>query len=413
MSPLALLAGPHPALGMESLDDQRARLGALPSATDDLIGTLERSGLRGRGGASFPVGVKWRSVADRAAAAPAIVLVNGAEGEPLSAKDRLLMESRPHLVLDGALLAASAVGAHDIVLYVGETLGAAGEALRRALGQRPDTNGRVRVVHSPARYVAGEESAAVNCVNTGVALPVTTPPRPYESGIAGRPTLVQNVETLAHVALISRRGDGWFRDLGDGAAVGTAMVTVSAGGGDRRIVEVAQGTTIADTVHAAGHSTDGVGAVLLGGFFGGWVSIDAALRTPLDGVALRAGGQSLGCGVVGLLAAGECGVCVTADIAAYLATQSAQQCGPCVFGLHSLSQALRRLAVGTPNDDDVDRLRAWAIQARGRGACRHPDGVAGMVLSALGVFEAEFERHQLRRGCTVPPRPSGAQRWTG
>jgi NADH:ubiquinone oxidoreductase subunit F (NADH-binding) len=410
MSGLALLDGPDRAGGMESYDEHRARLGPLPSATRDLVDTLDRSGLRGRGGASFPVGTKWRAVADRRRGPGAVVLANGAEGEPLSAKDRVLMECRPHLVVDGALLAAATVGADDVVLYVGETLGTAREVMRRALAQRPDAAATVRVVSAPARYVAGEESAAVNCVTTGVALPTTTPPRPYQRGVDGRPTLVQNVETLAHVALIGRRGDAWFRGLGHGNSPGTIMITVSAHGA-RRVVEVPQGSTVAAAVSAAGYPAAGVDSVLLGGFFGRWLAADDAWTLPLDAAGLRERGHSLGCGVIGLLTAGECGVCVTADIAAYLAAQSAHQCGPCVFGLHSISQALRRLAVGTPEADELARLRRWAEQAAGRGACRHPDGVAGFVLSSLDVFADEVARHQRRLGCTLPPAPAGAHRW--
>ncbi|HEX6492450.1 MAG TPA: proton-conducting membrane transporter, partial [Candidatus Dormibacteraeota bacterium] len=224
MTGISLLAGPDPLGGTETAASHRSRLGAPQVTGPALIAALERSDLRGRGGAAFPVARKWRSVAERRGGTP-VVLVNGAEGEPLSRKDRVLMEARPHLVLDGATLAAAAVGANEVVLYVGSDHGAAAGALRRALAERPEAERRrTRVVAAPARYVAGEETAAVHFVNDGVALPVTAPPRPYERGVGGRPTLVQNVESLAHAAMIGRFGDAWFRGLGAGGASGTTLL---------------------------------------------------------------------------------------------------------------------------------------------------------------------------------------------
>ncbi|HET9051167.1 MAG TPA: proton-conducting membrane transporter, partial [Candidatus Dormibacteraeota bacterium] len=219
MSGARLLDGPPASAGMEPAGAHGQRLGALPRGGPGLVDVLERSGLRGRGGASFPVGTKWRTVTGRGGGA--VVLVNGAEGEPLSHKDRVLMQCRPHLVLDGAVLAAQTVGADDVVLYIGEDHAGARAAMERAIAERGDERLRVRLVAAPARYVAGEETAAVHSVNEGVALPTSTPPRPFERGVAGRPTLVQNVETLAHVALIARFGDAWFRDGGRDGAVGT------------------------------------------------------------------------------------------------------------------------------------------------------------------------------------------------
>jgi NADH:ubiquinone oxidoreductase subunit F (NADH-binding) len=411
MTAAALLTGPEPALGMEGGAAHVARLGPLPGVERRLIDVLDRSELRGRGGASFPVGAKWQSIAHRSRGT-AVVLANGAEGEALSGKDRLLMESRPHLVIDGAFLAARAVKADEVIFYIGTDLGQAAETMRRALAERGDTPARVRILAAPVRYVAGEESAAVHCANESVALPVTTPPRPYERGVGGHPTLVQNVETLAHVGLIARFGDAWFRDLGRDSAAGTALVTVSSGRPDRTVLEVAQGSSVGEAVAAAGRSVDGVGAVLLGGFFGGWVAATDAWRLPLDSVALRATGRSLGCGVIGLLGDDECGVRITARIAGYLAEQSAQQCGPCVFGLRAIAEALQRIAACRPEPHDAARVLNWAIEVRGRGACRHPDGAAGMVLSALQVFESEVTRHTQQLSCSMPPPVPGAGRWT-
>jgi NADH:ubiquinone oxidoreductase subunit F (NADH-binding) len=409
MTAAGVLAGPDPALGMERLADHVSRLGPVPAVGSRLIDILDRSELRGRGGASFPVGSKWSTIAKRPRGS-AVVLANGAESEPLSGKDRVLMENRPHLVIDGAFLAATALRADDVVFYIGEDHRPAGAAMRRALAERPDAPPHVRIIDSPARYVAGEESAAVHCVNDMIALPQSTPPRPYERGVGGRATLVQNVETLAHVALIARHGDAWFRDCGRGSASGTTIVTVSSGSSRGTVVEVPQGTTIVEAVTASGLSTDGVAAVLLGGFFGSWIAAGQAWDLPLDSAQLRATGRSLGCGVIAMLDDDTCGVQVTADIAAFLGEQSAQQCGPCVFGLRAIAAALRRIAAGLPQPHDLVRLRTWATEVRGRGACRHPDGAAGFVLSALDVFEPEFARHG--QGLACASSSPGAHPWT-
>ncbi len=389
-----LLSGPDLRAGAESLRDHARRLGPQPDSGPGLIDVLDRSGLAGRGGASFPVGTKWRSVAGRSGGR-AVVLANGAEGEPLSGKDRLLMAVRPHLVLDGAFLAAGAVGAGEVVLLIGEAHAAAHAAMSRALAERPAWQRRVaRLITSPPRYVAGEESAAVHLVEEGVATPTTVPPRPYERGIRGRPTLVQNVESLAHTALVARRGDGWYRSAGRNGGAGTVLVTVSGAVAAPGVLEVEAGTTIGEAVGAAGGLAAPARAVLLGGYFGSWLEADRAWGLPLDAGALRAHGLGLGCGVVHVLPGGACGVCQVARVLRYLADESAAQCGPCFFGLRAISGAWDRVAAGTSRPDDLERIRRWAHEVRGRGACRHPDGAAGMVQSALRVFAGELRRHR-------------------
>ncbi|MCW3044036.1 MAG: hypothetical protein JWL57_2194, partial [Actinobacteria bacterium] len=202
----------------QSLAEHRTRYAAPPMPRGrpwaELIDVVDRAGLRGRGGAGFPTAVKMRTVAK--GRGRAVVLANGTEGEPASYKDKLLLTHQPHLVLDGALLAAAAVGADRVVIGVEEAAPEALGALRRALAERASSEPAgipVEVVATPAGYVSGEESALVSFVNGGPALP-TTAPRPFERGVGRRPTLVQNVETLAHLAQIARNGAGWFRQSG-------------------------------------------------------------------------------------------------------------------------------------------------------------------------------------------------------
>ena len=397
-----LLAGPPLAAGPESWHDHFARLGPLPTGASarNVIPALEASGLLGRGGAGFPVGRKWRTVAERSAG-DAVVLVNGAEGEPRSAKDRALMTLRPHLVLDGAQLAAEAVGASEVILYVGSAHVAARSSIEAALAAR----GRsltvpMWVVEAPDRYIAGEESAAVHFVNEADARPTTTPPRPFESGVGGRPTLVQNVESIAYAALIARAGDDWYRGAGRAATRGTGLVTVS-GVSQPGVREIELGTTVGEVARMAGTDRGAAPAVLLGGYFGSWATTDEAWDLALDPAGLRAAGRAFGCGVISFLAAGTCGVSATARIMDYMAGSSAAQCGPCVFGLRAIADAADRLARDKGTSDDLARIERWSGQLAGRGACRHPDGAVGLLASALRVFGAEFVRHAARRGCSM------------
>jgi NADH:ubiquinone oxidoreductase subunit F (NADH-binding) len=411
-----ILAGPAASAGPEAFADHAARLGRLPGGRDAAaaIQTLEASGLLGRGGAGFPVGRKWRSVAGQLGGRP-VVLVNGAEGEPLSAKDRTLLRLRPHLVIDGAVLAADAVGADRVVFYVGSEHRDARATLGRALAERRDlsTSGiAVEVLAAPATYVAGEESAAVHFVNAADARPTVTPPRPYERGIGGRPTLVQNVESLAAAALIARHGDGWYRERGRAEVPGTALLTISGSARDG-VREIEIGTPIGEIagLAGAGESAADRQAILLGGYFGGWLSAERGWDVPLDPFALRAAGSAFGAGVVAFLGADRCGVRATARIMDWMAGQSAAQCGPCVFGLRAISDATTRLAAGQPERDDLERIQRWSRQLAGRGACRHPDGAVGQLLSSLRVFGPEWELHQRRRPCTResgirPARPA-------
>ena len=387
----------------ESLATHRQRLGPVPKlASGELIAALDASGLLGRGGAGFPVGRKWRAVAERSSGR-AVVLANGAEGEPLSRKDQSLMAARPHLVIDGALLAAGAVGADDIIFYIGTEHRAADAAIRHALAERAsEIRGRIRIVTAPAGYVSGEESAAVHFVNAGDARPTTTPPRPFDRGVGGRPTLVQNVESLALAALIARRGHDWLIDHGRAGGIG--LITVSGSVKHAGVQEIDFASTLSDVASAAGGLRGDAQAVLLGGYFGGWGEVDEQWGLPLDPRSMRARGLALGCGVVHFLAPESCGVEATARIMAYLASQSARQCGPCAFGLSAIAAATQRLATRSPQADDLDRIDRWSGQLMGRGACHHPDGAVGLLRSALELFADDFAEHQRRR-CRTVSRP--------
>jgi NADH:ubiquinone oxidoreductase subunit F (NADH-binding) len=380
-----------------------AQWGPLPASTGgDLLATLQASGLLGRGGAGFPTARKMLTVA--VSDAKTVVVANGAEGEPASAKDKLLLTRAPHLVLDGIQLAARIVGATDAYLVVHDRTGAA-ERLYVALNERRDPV-PVQLRELPATYVASEETAVVHFLNGGEAKPTFTPPRPFESGVQKRPTLVNNVETLAHVAAIARRGADWFRAAGDPDEPGTLLVTVTGADIDRRVAEVPTGTPIGDILQRAGVSVADTAAVLVGGYFGTWLPTNLAVQLPLSHHALRAAGGALGAGILIALPTDQCGVAETARVARYLAAHNAGQCGPCLNGLPRIADALQHLAGGGWDDRAWPALERWMAIVPGRGASRHPDRAVRFVASGLSVFAADVAVHRTGRPCgLVSARP--------
>ncbi len=406
-----------PVPGLRAHDDRYGPPGLRGPA---LIDEVERSGLTGRGGAAFPAGRKLRAVRERAGLRGAVVIANGMESEPASAKDAALLARAPHLVLDGIALAAEATTARAAYLCVRRP--AQAEALAGAIAERAGHDPLpVQLALVPERYVASTESSLVRFLNGGPALTGFTPPRPFERGVRGRPTLVSNVETLANLALISRRGAGWFRSAGTASAPGSALVTVSGAARWPGVYEIALGTPVRDVLALAGGTDEigGVQAVLAGGFFGSWLPGGAALDTPAAPDALLAAGSSFGAGIFLVLPAAGCGLAETARVARYLAGQSAGQCGPCLNGLPAMAEALEQVAFGGgsgrgSHGKALRWLRELCGLVEGRGACHLPDGTARLVSSALRVFADDVRRHErgpcpAARGRPVFPVPPGVR----
>lgn len=363
---------------------------------DDLIDAVARAGLRGRGGAAFPTAVKLRGVG--AQRGPRSVLVNGAEGEPMSAKDRLLMHLVPHLVLDGALAAARAVDAGHIVVAVREDAVEAEAAMLGAVGER-GLQRTVTVRRVPGAHLAGEESALIRFLDGGPLRPTSDPRRPFERGLGRRPTLVQNPETLAHLALIARHGPQWFRTAGTDAHPGTALVTVDGAVRHTGVVEVACGTPLTELIDVAGGALRPVRAVLIGGYHGIWIDAPAIPSVTLDDAGLAAHGGGLGAGVVAVLPKSACPVTEVTRTLRWLAGESAGQCGPCANGLPAIAGLLEQMAAGQAPRDARERLARWSAQLAGRGACHLPDGATRFLAGALRVFANEFTEHQRHGPC--------------
>jgi NADH:ubiquinone oxidoreductase subunit F (NADH-binding) len=356
---------------------------------EELIAEVELAGLAGRGGAGFPTARKLTAVA---AQRHAIVVGNGTEGEPASAKDKVLMAQSPHLVLDGAVAAAEIVGASEAIIVahpaVSDIVAAAVAERRRARLDRT----RLSVVKAADEFVAGEASAVVRWIERGVPKPKATRRRLSEHGLHGRPTLVQNVETLAHLALITRYGADWFSAIGTTDEPGSMLVTLAGAVRYPGVYEVAIGTPVGGVLTLGGGWSAQPGALLVGGYFGTWVDAVKAAGLPLSARGLRQLGAGVGAGLIAALPADACGLAETARIARYLAEASAGQCGPCVFGLAAIAGQLERLADG--RGPDLARLYRWLGQVgSGRGACKHPDGAVAMIASALALFSREIDQH--------------------
>ena len=396
------------------LDRHHRRHGPLP-APAGLVETVRAAGLTGRGGAAFPTWRKLATVAEAAARTgrEPVVVANAAEGEPASRKDRALLRYAPHLVLDGLRLAADAVGARRAYLYLPPRYA---EGMRVALARRQGSGWDrlpVELVGAPPGFVAGEESAVLARIAGGPAVPADRLRPVAESGLRGAPSLVQNVETLAHLALVARHGSDWFRSAGTAEEPGTFLATVSGAVGGAGVYEAGCGVRLDELLAMAGGPAAPVQAVLVGGYHGVWLP-GTRLDTPVSRAGLAPFGGAPGAGVVVVLPEGACGLRVTAGIASYLADASTGQCGPCRNGLPAIAREFAALAGGPAGDagpggpvgtagpvgsggpggtGDPARIGWLARLVSGRGACRHPDGTARLVDSALRAFDTEVRRH--------------------
>ena len=321
-----------------------------------------------------------------------MVVVNGTEGEPASAKDKVLMANEPHLVLDGAVVAARITGAREVYFVAHPAVAAVVEDATRARRALRLDDVRIRVVPAADGFVAGEASAVVNWLAGGPPVPTPVPPRLAQHGLHGRPTLVQNAETLAHLALIARYGARWFRELGTTAEPGSMLVTVIGAVRDPGVREIEIGTPVTDVLAAVGGPDRPLRALLIGGYFGTWVPWPEAASLPFSAAGLADLGAAPAAGLVAALPADTCGLAETARVARYLADESAGQCGPCVFGLAAIARELSRVAAG--QRASVPLMRRWLSQVDGRGACRHPDGAVRFIRSGLAAFWPELDLHE-------------------
>ncbi len=383
------IGAPRLLAGLDRLEvlDAAAHLtvhGPMP-ATDlgHLLGVLDASALFGRGGAGFSFAAKVRALRG---SRPQVV-VNGSESEPASHKDRTLLRRSPHLVLDGALTVARAIGAREVTVAVHDAEAAA--AVRRAVGERAD--GRVvRIAITSGKFVAGEARALLRSLAGGPALPPGRRRHATEDGV-----LLSNVETFAQLAVLMRMGARRFAETGTPAEPGTTLITIGGAVTRPGVVEIPIGTPLGIVLAAAG-AVDPQ-AVVIGGYHGGWIAPNGAIQLSRAGVA--AAGATFGAGVVMVIGNSTCALGELGRVAHWLASESAKQCGPCRFGLPALAADVEALYRGAAPALGAALTRARAVD--GRGACSHPDGAARFVTSGLHLLQDEIAAH-LRGGCGRP-----------
>lgn len=359
-----------------------------------LLADLGRVGLRGRGGAGFPFGRKLEATAE--ASGRPYVVVNLSEGEPASCKDAALAITAPHLVLDGAVTAARALGSREVHLVVPGADLQVRASIETAVRERAADRVRFVVHRADEAFVAGQATAVIELMAGRPNKPVTSWQPAAVRGHRGRPTLLSNGETYAQLALLVLHGVDAYLAHGTPEEPGTALLTIHDDLG-RRVVEAGFGTKWEAVL-----AQDGVDRpVLLGGYHGTWAAAGELRDLTVSRAGLAAVDLTLGAGVV--LVPDGCPLSFATTITSYLAGESAGRCGPCRNGLPALAGALERVTSGVAGPAETERLCALVER---RGACAHPDGTARMVRSVLTRFPGEVERHA-RGGCSYQREPIG------
>lgn len=405
-SPRLLRDGATP----EDIDAYLAQGGYAPiESTENLLAEIRYSGLLGRGGAAFPISVKLSGVRQAGLdGSETVVVANGEEGEPASIKDKWLMRHRPHLVLDGLRLAAAVVSARRAFIYLSDPSAerCVDEALRELRAAEVTELVIERVTVRPG-YVAGEETAAIQAINGGPAKPTDKPPRPFERGVDDAPTVVSNVETLAHLPFVHRHGGAAFAEVGTAGSPGTFLATVSGAGRPPALYELPHGTRVNDLLAFHGVDPAEVRGALMGGYFSG-MSDRTLLEATLDHESLRAIGSALGCGAIALIT-DECPVAAAAAILEYFDRENAGQCGSCFNGTAAMAAATTALRDHRATVDDIARLLRWSVVLRGRGACGTLDAAANTAATLLSRFADEVDAHLGHRceSCAVSTSVAG------
>lgn len=410
--------------GGKGLDSAR-RLGRA-AVVEEVIA----SGLRGRGGAGFPTGTKWRTILGNASPViPPTVVVNGAEGEPGSFKDRALMRRNPYRVVEGALIAAFAVGADTVVVAVKDAFGADADGLERAVAEVTAAGWSegvaLSVVRGPSEYLYGEETALLEVLDGRSPFPRVAPPYRHgveevggdttepagtemaaPSGTVAPPTLVNNVETVANLPGILANGADWYRQLGTAACPGTFLCTVSGRVRRAGVGEFAFGTPVADILRAVGGGP-APGRRIVGVLPGvsGPVLAEHALGTPATHEDLQAAGSVLGAGAFFVLDDATDPVAVAAGVARFLAVESCGQCMPCKGDGMALAEILARLARSEGSELDLLAMEDHTARITDGARCFLAHQHQGVVASFSSLFDGTFRRHALAEVDGVDAEP--------
>jgi NADH-quinone oxidoreductase subunit F len=382
---------------------------------EDVIGEIEAAGLRGRGGSGYPTAAKWRA-ARETGADRRIVVANLMAADPSALGDRALAEGNPHLVVEGLLVAAYAIGAGEAIIAVRRDWTDAIDRLRTAIREATeahlagylvlgtDTSIQLSVWEGSGAYVAGEETALLNALAGDRGMPAIRPPFPAQRGLHDAPTVVQNGETLAHAAWILAHSAEAFASVGTEGNRGTKLVTIMGRVAQPGLVEVPLGTSLLDLLNLAGGGQGTTKALFVGGPGGG--AIDAgSLTTTYDYESLEAAGAIIGSGSVLVTDAATCMV----DTARFFVDFSAREaCGkavPCRIGTKRLVEALDRILAATPRPNDFILLRELSRKVSDTALCRLEQLAPGPILTTLERFPDEYRAHAERGECVAGYHP--------
>jgi NADH-quinone oxidoreductase subunit F len=377
-----------------------------------VIADIEAAGLRGRGGSGYPTAAKWRT-ARETGADRRIVIANLMAADPSALGDRALAEGNPHLVVEGLLIAAYAVGAGEAIIAVRRDWTDAIVRLRAAIAEATDahlagylvlgtdTSIQLSVWEGSGAYVAGEETALINALSGDRGMPAIRPPYPARSGLQDAPTVVQNAETLAHVAWILAHSSEAFASVGVEGSRGTKLVTVMGKVAQTGLVEVPLGTSLLDLLNLTGGGTGSTKALFVGGPGGGAIDAASLPTTRYDYESLEAAGAIIGSGSVLVTDTTTCMV----DTARFFADFSAREaCGkavPCRIGTRRLVEALDRILAATPRPNDFTLLRELSRKVSDTALCKLERLAPGPILTTLDRFADEYRSHAERGICVA------------
>ena len=395
--------------GLEGLDAYRSRGGyqaverLAEMSPEDVVAKVEASGLRGRGGAGFPTGRKLALTLE-CPETPRYVVMNGGEDEPGSKKDRVLMENVPHLILDGIILAAYAVQAEKAYLYINHGYEAATRAVETAVEEArragycdEDIAGsgfslEIVMVPAPSNYVAGEDTAALEVIEGKDPLPRQKPPFPVTEGLFGKPSLVNNVETLANIAPIVNKGPESYRAFGTADSPGTMVFSLGDEMERPGVYELPLGTPLRHLVDECGgglKNDKAIKAILPGGPSSGFL-LPESLDLPLDHDSLREAGSSIGCGVVKILTEDDSVVDELVRIADFFARESCGQCPACRMETNMLAALLKKVQAGQGSDALTEQFGKVIAFNKGKGFCSLINMPGPPIESAVRLFPEEF-----------------------
>jgi NADH:ubiquinone oxidoreductase subunit F (NADH-binding) len=404
--------------GRETLDKYRARGGyqalakAIQSPSEEVVKIVTDAGLRGRGGAGFPTGKKWQFTCE-APGEPRYLVLNGGEDEPGSKKDRVLLENLPHLVLEGTILAAYAIGASKAYLYINARYAVALKNISDAITEAKSAGYLgdkilgstfsldVEVVPAPHNYVAGEDTAVIEVIEGKKPLPRQKPPFPVTAGLFGKPTSVNNVETLANVAPIVLKGADWYRKFGTAESAGTMIFSLNDDVNRPGVYELPFGTPLRYLIEECGGGIKGekkIKAIMPAAPSSAFLPPEK-IDTPLDHNSMREAGSALGCGVVKLVAEGECIIEELVKIADFFAAESCGQCPACRMETNTLAMLIKKVQGGQGGQPILEQFGKILAFNKGKGFCNLIAMPGPPIESAIKLFPADFEAHLTSGKC--------------